>query len=319
LQCNIAIPGLAVLLHEEPADVLITLGSLPDWSRSVPRSDWRNLYEGVDRDASDRPALTIFAFDDSPARRLEFIDGATFVVDATGATIWADWTSPLSVDDVAVYLLGPVLGFALRSRGTICLHASAFITAGMAVALVGPGGAGKSTTVAALALRGAPVLSDDIVTLQPDQGDFLVQPAYPHVKLWPESGAMLFGATDALPELAAGWPKQRLDLPSRNLHYAAAPAPLGAIYLLDPGSASPDAPVISALGPSDALLSLVTHSYAGGTLDRAARGREFALLSRVVRSVPVRRAQPCAGLACLDALCTMLLEDASALARTARP
>ena len=51
--------------------------------------------------------------------------------------------------------LGPVFAFVLRLRGAVTFHASA-VRIGDAVAFLGPQGAGKSTTAAALALRGCP-------------------------------------------------------------------------------------------------------------------------------------------------------------------
>ena len=43
------------------------------------------------------------------------------------------------------------------------------------------------------------VLADDIVALS-EQGEILrVRPAYPQLRLWPESVAFLYGSSDALP------------------------------------------------------------------------------------------------------------------------
>jgi len=64
------------------------------------------------------------------------------------------------------------MGFALRRRGVTALHASAVCVAGSAIALCGATEAGKSTTVATLALRGIPVLSDDITALHEESGGF---------------------------------------------------------------------------------------------------------------------------------------------------
>ena len=128
---------------------------------------------------------------------MEYSDGAQFWLDHQGTRVWATWNAPLLLQDVATYLLGPVLGLLLRFRGVICLHASAVVLDDCAVAFVGSEGAGKSTTAAALARRNHAVISDDIVALAENEDRFLVLPAYPYLSLWSESAEMLFGPDTA--------------------------------------------------------------------------------------------------------------------------
>jgi serine kinase of HPr protein (carbohydrate metabolism regulator) len=59
-----------------------------------------------------------------------------------------------------------MMGFVLLLRGCISLHACAVAIDDRAVAIVGPAGAGKSTTAAALADQGYSILAEDVVTLQ---------------------------------------------------------------------------------------------------------------------------------------------------------
>ena len=113
-----------------------------------------------------------------------------------------DMAENLTIEDMATYLLGPVLGLLLRLRGVTCLHASAVAFGETAVAFVGSEGAGKSTTAAALARRGHAILSDDIVALAEHNGSFFVHPAYPYLCLWPESVESLYGSAEALPSSA---------------------------------------------------------------------------------------------------------------------
>ncbi len=57
------------------------------------------------------------------------------------------------------------MGTALRLQGKICLHSSVIAVGEYALAIIGAKGAGKSTTAAALAKRGYPILADDIAVL----------------------------------------------------------------------------------------------------------------------------------------------------------
>jgi hypothetical protein len=89
----------------------------------------------------------------------------------------------------------------LRLRGTPSLHAGAVAIDGVAVALAGEAGTGKSTTTAALAGRGHPVLADDVLALRATGGEILAQPAYPHLRLWPDIVPALLGPRAELPRL----------------------------------------------------------------------------------------------------------------------
>ena len=81
----------------------------------------------------------------------------------------------------------------------------------------------------------------------------------------------------------------------------------------------PGAPAVRALLGPTGLLALVRNTYVNYLLDRAMRGREFALLGRVAAGVALREAAPHAGAAHLGGLCDLLLEDFAALASGAPP
>jgi len=201
------------------------------------------------------------------------------------------------------------MGFVLLLRGLVCLHASAIVVDGEAIALVGPAGAGKSTTAAAFAARGFSVLAEDVVTLD-DRGDiFMVRPAYPCIRLWPASAATLYGSRSALPPLTPNWDKLYLDLTQRSGQFENEPRRLAAIYLLDERSDDPEAPFVHSLDPAGGMISLIANTYGTKLLDKHMRAREFALLSRLSRHVPLRRVTPHADPAAIPKLCDLLVAD----------
>ena len=53
-----------------------------------------------------------------------YADGTHFVVNQEGTTIWAGWPTTSTLEATFIYLLGPILGFVLRLRGVVSLHAS---------------------------------------------------------------------------------------------------------------------------------------------------------------------------------------------------
>jgi hypothetical protein len=224
---------------------------------------------------------------DLPGNRalLRYSDGTRFYLDFERPAVWATWPETLTLDDTATYLLGPVLGYFLRRRGRVCLHASAVALHGGCVVFVGPAGAGKSTLAAAFAMRGDAVLAEDVTCLSEEAGAFEVQHGYPRIRLWQESAALIGAAPDSLPLLTPTWDKRYLPLGAR---FHDRPARLAAIFLLRPRRAL-EAPAEAAALDGRAILSeLVSNTYATHLLDREQRAAEFAVLGRLARTVPMR-------------------------------
>jgi hypothetical protein len=253
-------------------------------------------------------AFTVSEFADRRFFQLAYSDGTRFLMDCAATRIWGEPGPGLSYEDVCIYLLGPVMGFVLRQRGTVTLHASSIALHGRAVALVGEAGAGKSTTAAALALRGWPVLGEDVCALADSGGHYQVLPGYPRVCLWPDSVHFLFSSRDALPLMVSGWEKRFLPLDGSRAQFAGSSAPLDAIFLLEERSAQDSAPSIEPIPQRAALLRLVQNTYMNWYLDRRQRAEEFDLLTRLVASVECFRVIPSSDPTRLSALAA-LIED----------
>jgi hypothetical protein len=291
------------------ADVRVSFGALPEWLNSLRPEQVETAYVADYADEHGNPAFVFAKLHDGDFYRFTYADKTEFVVDRAGREIWTTWHEPLTLEDTATYLLGPVMGFVLLLRGLVCLHASAIVVDGVALAFVGPAGAGKSTTAAAFAARGFSVLAEDVVTLD-DRGDsFMVRPAYPCIRLWPASAATLYGSRSALPPLTPNWDKLYLDLTQRSGQFENAPRRLTAIYLLDERSDDPRAPFVHSLDPAAGMMSLVANTYGTKLLEKHMRAREFALLSRLSQHVPLRRVTPHADPAAIPKLCDLLRAD----------
>lgn len=277
-------------------------GPRPEWVCRVTQSPGRLL--------SHRPDEPARQHGDANCYSLSYSEGPQFVIDLDARKIWGTVHPPLSDDDLLTYFVGPVMGFLLRRLHITALHASAVEIAGQAVAFSGHMGYGKSTTAAALALRGQPVLAEDIVAIREEATAFYALPGYPRVCLWPESVTTLLGAPDALPPLIPGWEKCYLQLDGIRAHFAARELAVGLIYLFAPRSAESSAPRVEEIGPREALLELVQNTYMNWLLDREQRAIEFDTLARLVKHVPIRRLIPHSDPQRLDALCDLILGDA---------
>jgi len=307
------LPGLIALGQPDAWDVQIDLGTLPPWLMALPANRAEPLYISPYQDDAGQPLMTVAELRGGEFYRLRYADGVEFIVDRPGARIWASWPDPWTLEDVATYLLGPVLGFTLRLRGVTCLHASAIALDGRAVALLGPPGAGKSTLAATFAMRGLPVISDDVLALSRHDGRLVVQPGSPRIRLWPDSVMALYGSPQALPRLTPTWDKRFLDLTRDGYRFQHQPLPLGAIYLLGERGSDAAAPRIEELSATASLMALVANTHANHLLDETMRAQEFECLGHVVSSVPVRRVIPHEDPAFLSKACDAILDDAQSL------
>jgi hypothetical protein len=319
LASNVPIPGLMAGHGMAPTDVEVCLGPFPTWLGDLLRESPREIhYLSSMKDETGRPSYHLWRVAGGDYFHLRYLDETTFVLDRQGARVWAAWPEPLTLEDTATYLLGPVFGFLLGLRGYCCLHASVVVVDGWAVALLGSAGAGKSTTAAAFARQGDPVLSDDVAALLDRHGHLLVQPAYPHLRLWPSSVTTLYGSPDALPLLTPTWEKCRLDLTGKGYHFQEQPTPLAAVYALDDRRDEPSAPYVEAFTGRAAFLHLLGNTYASHLLLPPERTREFALLGRLARTVPLRRVIPHTDPRHLARLCDVIRADFRALAANGR-
>ena len=309
LSSDIPIPGLVVSSSTADVDIEVWLHAEPPWLGELADTVPEVFYISPSKSEQGAPTLTVWRLTGSAYFRLRYCDGTEFIVDGLGTKIRATWPDPLTVEDTATYLLGPVLGFVLRLRGVTTLHASAVSIGGRAVALLGPPGAGKSTTAAAFAKLNYAVLSDDVVALMEEQGLFLVPPGYPRLCLWPDSVAPLSGSPEALPRLTPNWDKRYLALYDNGHRFQREPLPLAAIYILGERGIEPARPLVEAVPPQAALMTLVSNTYLNYLLDEVMRSREFELLGRLVGSVPVRMVRPHADSAFLTRLCEIIVED----------
>lgn len=313
---NVAIPGLKpVEACGQAPDLQICLGLRPSELDSARTTDTstRLIYVSSITDAAGEPAARMWEVDGGSHLHLAYYDGTEFWLDRAGTRLWVTWTEKSSLANTALYLLGPVLALVLRYRGIVCLHASAVVVDGCAIAFVGPEGAGKSTTAAAFARRGFPVLADDVVPVKEKDGLFWALPGSPQLRLWPDSVEMLFGSRESLPKLLPDWEKMRLSESDHRSTFSERPNPLTAIYCLTERRTDGGVPRIDVLNPQEALMNLVSNSYASQLIDAKLRGEELAFLGKLVSRVPLRQLTPHADGNRIDELCDFVSADLATL------
>ncbi len=308
LETNAAIPGIPLLPNPDGVvDVRIHLKSKTS-KLPTSRLPSEAFYVSRIRDENGNPVLRAGLLADTKYLALIYSDGTHFALERRGNEVFADWPDPLTLEDVAPYLVGPVLGIVLRLRGMVPLHASAVSIGGQAIALVGPAGAGKSTTAAAFARCGHRVISDDVVALRQEGSGFRIPPGYPRVNLWMESVRGMFGSSASLPLISPGWDKHFMPL-DPHTEFETKSLPLGGIYVLQERALGVTGPIVKQLTGIEALVALLGNAYMNYLPDLDGRRREFELLGRVVTQVPIRGIQAAADLSMLPKLCTTIAAD----------
>jgi hypothetical protein len=286
LSSNFPIPGLPILSGSRSPEIKVYFKHASTLQPSIFSEPVNFFYSSPNLNDDSQPVARVGRLGD---RFFVFFysDGARFAVRCDGREIWADGPENYALEDLATYLVGPVMGFVLRLFRTLPLHGCAVAVQSKAIALIGPPGAGKSTTAAAFAKLGFGVLAEDVVAVVEAGERLLVQPGYPRVNLWPESAETLFGAVHDLPPVTPTWGKHFLSLDDHLHRFQNEPLELAAIFILQDRVAGPAKPRVERIFAGSALPTLVANTYVNYLLDSNMRRAEFFQLGRLLQMTPV--------------------------------
>lgn len=296
LSANRPIDGLLPIAPES-ANLHVTLEPRTG-SRRDPEGEI--LHEG-DIDPESQTAAVTIRRTPRGAWTLDYHDGTHFEIARDARTIRCTWELDSTPQDAATYLLGPVLAYVLRLRGTLALHASAVVVRDKAVLIAGAPGAGKSTTATAFARRGATVITDDVAAID----DGRVHPGYARLRLWPDVAEAFWGSEEALPLLTPTWTKRYFD----RYAFAARPYDLGAICVI---VGRGETASLRRLQGHEAAIALLRHASMTHALDASMRERELSQVTELAGRVPVFAATAPDDLHRLDELCSRIEEEAHA-------
>lgn len=231
----------------------------------------------------DRNSIRIVRYADST--RLEFADSTVHVVTPDRIICHL-----LILDHdflVPIQLLGMVMATWLEQHGRLALHGSAVEIDGSAAIFLASGKAGKTSIAAELCRRGAPLLTEDLVSVARDDAGFAVHPGYPLMRMWPDAASHFLGDAEGLelyhPRLEKLWvPVDRLG------SFARTPAPIGSIYL--PERVDTTVVEVEDVAPLEAVKAVLAGSFLAEMIEPAAdAARRLEIVSELVESVPVKR------------------------------
>lgn len=188
-----------------------------------------------------------------------------------------------------LYILGTCMAVIMMQRGVLPLHGSAVVIDGWAYAFVGHSGAGKSTLSAALASRGYPLLTDDIVALTWDAGGrAIVSPGYPQQKLWQASLDGFGMESQHYATVHAEITKYAIPV---QHYFHDSPVPLGGIFELAPKPDAAPGPIqLHEVEGLERLHLLCTHTFRSSLIARQGLAQWlFETVSRLSAGVEVSR------------------------------
>ena len=229
-------------------------------------------------------SVDVYGHKASPqAVALRFPEVGAFLVSG-GREILAEPLPGLDERVLRLFVLGPALGVLVHQREGIALHGSAALVDGRAVVFLGDSEWGKSTAAAACYREGMPLVADDVAWIE-GEGIPTIRPAYPQIKLWPDSARAL------------GWDPDRL----RRVHpdvdkvavraeegFPDAPVGVAAVYVLAPGDEGHARP--TDLTPHEAFVELVRHTFTVDLLEATGQREDhFARCVALADAVRFRR------------------------------
>lgn len=130
-----------------------------------------------------------------------------------------------------MWLHGSVAALLLAQQRRFALHASVVDVDGVAVAISGRSGAGKTTTSLALGRRGHALLNDDVSPIEIDPPVARLHPWERPLHVWPATAGRLGVELEGGRPILPGYEKLAFD------HRPGAPVALGAVVVLRPAGA----------------------------------------------------------------------------------
>lgn len=213
--------------------------------------------------------------------RLSYDSIGSFLVEGGERVVCDPDTRDIVQRDLFRRLLeNEMLGLLLHQRDHLVLHASAVSVDGNGVVFLGPRGAGKSTSAAAMQLEGYPMLEDDVVGIRFGSGTPMVLPGVPQLRLRKDAAAALDVADRSTPSEESWYEKRYLSVSETP-----EPVPLTRCFKLQRG----DHLRFEELNGREKLLELVSRTHARGLLSDTEQSQtHFEHCSRVVDTAAFR-------------------------------
>lgn len=214
---------------------------------------------------------------------LRFPDDADFRIDPAANTVEARPAPEFDTGAITKLFDNAIVPLLGNHAGGLFLHGSAVRTAAGAVAFLGHSRSGKTTLAGSFAKSGWPFMTEDVVDLELNQGDYMLRPKPSRLRLFKDSAEHLLGREV---EFAQESGKQSVEA-GEALPFEKTANKLVAIFVLGDDHA---APISVAPEPSSAALPLLLpHAFILDVEDRTRLKSHFGRLADLAGTVPVFR------------------------------
>jgi hypothetical protein len=219
------------------------------------------------------------------------------------------WSAGIDPTDIPTVLQGGALACLLLLRDVPALHAAAIDTGNGAILVLGDSGAGKSTTAASLIRAGHRLVADDTAALEERDGEVVVHPGLPRLRILEDSARALGWNVAELPPVFQHTENARKWFIDGGTT-SNAPLKVRAIYILRQRVRGAAETRIVRLRAAKALGELLRHSHASAVPDRAHSQTLFTSLRRIAELVPMHEVHAADALNRLNALAATLVAHA---------
>ena len=157
------------------------------------------------------------------------------------------------------------LSLWLELRGIPCIHANGLATGEAAIGIIAPSRTGKTTLTAALMQSGLQMMSDDMMALHREMGEWRVYPGWPQFRMWPDTALHYSGSNlEMLEKVHKRFEKRVVNLEkSDRFGFCRHSKPLKQLYLLDRRETEKGEIRVQDISPGEALLHLLQNSILG--------------------------------------------------------
>lgn len=284
-----------------PPDLHFTWGLAPplavDWTGKKP------LYVSAGETEEGIKYFSFFSAEDCVM--LKFSIMADFY-------LWSDLIichllDPAYKSMVELCLLGTVLACWFELQGILALHAAASVIEGQAVAFLSSNHGGKSSLAATLMQQGYPLLTDDILLVEAQNGRIVGRSGYPQMRMWPEQAERLFGRSKEFPKVHPYIDKRRIpiDFETPGM-FENGRFPLRHCYIperYDPVGGQAGT-TITPVSPVESVLTLAGYSFLHWLFDAIGlQAQRLKTLAQVAQQVSVSHLRYPEGVAYLPAAC----------------
>ncbi len=214
---------------------------------------------------------------------------------------------------VELCFLGTVMACWFELQGVLALHAAASIINGQAVAFLSSNKGGKTSLAATMIQQGYPLLTDDILLVELQNGRPMARSGYPQMRMWPEQAGLIFGDGQAFSAVHPYLDKQRIPIDfEKSGLFQAGRFPLVRCYI--PDRYEPDnnqAGIrITPISTVESVLMLAGFSFLYWLVDQLGlQPNRLKTFSQIGQHISIRRLTYPSGVEHLRAVCRAIVAD----------